>query len=462
MNKYLELWTDIKKIYRRRTSDDIKKIQSKTLTVFSAQPTTREHDYQDDGFRIPFQRDRDRILWSHSLKRLANKCQVFPVGSDDHIRRRLTHSIEVMQLASTISNSFGLDRSLTEAGAFAHDIGHTPFGHAGESALNASLNDINPIFGGFNHYEHGVDVTRYLEDVYLSPASGGIHGLNLTFETLECILKHTYHREDNPLGQKELIESSKHKDILQDETCHLEGQAIRISDKISYLISDLEDGISMGVFDVDNIMKCRFFHRPPIDMRPYKGKDLYEHFISQRRAILKVIMEDILVETDRKLSKLKDLKDARKEREFTVDFSPTLKSEIVEIWNNLQKGILHKDTRVIKSNMNSAKIISKLLILYTVYTQLVEKRFLESHNELLKTKYWNFYFDKIRRDKVGISKEKLSPFFFEKMIGVKLEEDGSNYLLGLWNLITSKDYVASLTDTSATSEYQTHFGLTET
>jgi dGTPase len=93
-----------------------------------------------------------------------------------------------MQLASTIATSFGLERDLTEAGALVHDVGHTPFGHAGEYALDRILNEIDPRLGGFNHYEHGVDVVRWLEDVYRSPGVGGFPGLNLTKETVECIL----------------------------------------------------------------------------------------------------------------------------------------------------------------------------------------------------------------------------------------------------------------------------------
>ena len=92
-----------------------------------------------DAFRLGFQRDRDRVLWSVALKRLSNKTQLFPGATDDHLRRRLTHSIEVMQLASTIATSFGLERDLREAGALVHDVGHTPFGHAGEYAFDRIL-----------------------------------------------------------------------------------------------------------------------------------------------------------------------------------------------------------------------------------------------------------------------------------------------------------------------------------
>src|SRR5262249_18499567 len=158
---------------------------------------------------------------------------------DDHLRRRLSHSVEVMQLAATIARAFGLDPDLTEAGALAHDLGHTPFGHAGEHALNSLLDELEPALGGFNHYEHGGDVVRWLEDVYQSPGAGGFPGLNLTPETAECIFKHTYHRSGHPIGQAELFAKSKHVD-LGDTFSHLEGQAVRIADKISYLISDLE------------------------------------------------------------------------------------------------------------------------------------------------------------------------------------------------------------------------------
>jgi dGTPase len=113
-------------------------------------------------------------------------------------------------------------------------LGHAPFGHAGEYALNVILNEISPKLNGFNHYEHGADVVRWLEDAYVSPGIGGFPGLNLTRDTVECILKHTYYREGNELGQTEVLGRSKHRDI-DDTSGSLEAQSVRFADKLSYL-----------------------------------------------------------------------------------------------------------------------------------------------------------------------------------------------------------------------------------
>lgn len=458
VDKHLLIWKDNVLSSYRKTPEQILRTQSECQSELATTPTDREHEFKSDGYRIEFQRDRDRILWSHSLKRLANKCQVFPVQSDDNIRRRLSHSIEVMQLASTICISFGLDRDLTEAGALVHDIGHTPFGHAGEYALSKTLNDIVEEFGGFNHYEHGVDVVRWLEDVYKSTSAGGFPGLNLTKETIECIIKHTYFRNNQPLSQTTLINNSKHKDLLDDTNCHLEGQAIRIADKVSYLISDLEDGIRMGVFKLEHFKQCKFFDRPPIDMSPAPGDTLYEHFISQRRSILKVIMEDILNYTDKKLSELKTIDCVRKSSEYAVDFSPNVKAEITEIWRKLQSAILHKDSRVIAANMRATKIISNLLYLFALYPQLVESKFRKSHDKLKDSNYVKFYTNKVG-DTLGIPKRLLSPYSYEKIIGSDVKSQGDNFNIPTYNLILAKDYVASLTDTSALNEYNKHLGI---
>jgi len=454
-NECLELWPISPTTQRRRGPDELKEHRSSYVSILAAKPTGRVYPYQDDGFRLDFQRDRDRILWSHALKRLANKTQLFPIDSDDHLRRRLSHSIEVSQLASTITSSFGLDRDLTEAGAMVHDIGHTPFGHAGEFALDKVLNEIDPNFGGFNHYEHGVDTVRWLENVYRSPGVGGFPGLNLTKETTECIIKHTYHRGNEKWGQTWLIEHSKHSDI-DDTSCHLEGQAVRIADKISYLISDLEDGIRMGIITYEELMKCRLFEHPPIDMLPSLGESLYDRFVSQRRAILKVIMEDILNSTDFRLRTIHNIdEDVRMTREYIVAYSDVLGTEIGEVWDRLQAGRLHKHQAVVSEYGRAARIVRDLLLLFASTPALVEPIFRKSHESLYNPRcdYIGWYVSRVG-EKVGIPKQILSKYSYEYNIGMRLEEQGDKWLIPIENLVLAKDYVASLTDTTAVSEHR--------
>jgi dGTPase len=458
LDSALKIWQDEQETFQRRQPYVLDKLRSQYLSKLAAQATGRIYEFQGDGFRIDFQRDRDRILWSHSLTRLAGKTQLFPVKSDDHLRRRLAHSIEVMQLASTISIAFGLDRDLTEAGALAHDIGHTPFGHAGEYALNKALDELDTRLGGFNHYEHGVDVVRWLEDAYQSAGAGGFPGLNLTFETTECIFKHTFYRgEEISIGQRSLSNSTKYRDFMNDVSCHLEGQAVRIADKISYLISDLEDGIRLGIISLDNLLNCKFFERAPIDIIPSPSESLYDRFISQRRAILKVIMEDVLSATDRRLARISSLNDIRTQFEYLVNHSIELQEDMDEIWNKLQVGILHNDSAVKAENARAARIVRDLFILYSVTPHLIETRFKDAYDSLLNSQYIKWYLDKVGPE-VGIPKKNLSRFAYEHIIGTTPRSQGDNWMISTLNIILAKDYVASLTDTRAFQEHNKHFG----
>lgn len=455
----LKLWEQPSTPYLRRTPEKLFEHRKKYISDYAANPSNRGQAFTSDEFRLEFQRDRDRVLWSHSLKRLANKTQVFPTDSDDRLRRRLAHCIEVMQLASTIAVSFGLDRDLTEAGALAHDLGHTPFGHAGEFSLNQTLDEIDTRVGGFNHYEHGLDVVSWLEDIYRSPGADEIYGLNLTPETKECIIKHTFHRGNEAIGQNTLIQNSKHKDI-DSRSCHLEGQAVRAADKTSYLISDLEDGIRMGVIGLEDLRKCKLFDRPPIDLSIARNETLFDRFLSQRRAILKILMEDILTATDNRLRPLKNLDEIRNLEQYTVDHSDIIKSELTEIWEKLQVALLHKESKVIAANMRAANVIRDLLILFTLQPELVERRFQRSHEGLIKTDYMKWYYDKLGEN-IGIPKRFFSERSYDHIIGTNLRSQGDNYLIPVWNLVLAKDYVAGLTDEGAYREHKEHIGHIE-
>lgn len=454
--EHLNIWSEEGTTTKRRDDKELNDKRKSYLSGFAEHPSNRKYNHNSDGFRLEFQRDRDRILWSHALKRLSNKTQMFPVKSDDHLRRRLSHSVEVMQLASTIAVSFGLDRDLTEAGALAHDLGHTPFGHAGEHAINNVLNDIDIQFNGFNHYEHGVDVVSWLEDVYQSPGAGGIPGLNLSPEVIECIFKHTYYRGAEPVGQFTLSKKTKHQDLRNDVSCHLEGQAVRIADKLSYLVSDLEDGCRMNLIKYDDLLKCRLFQRPPIDIVPAIDESLYERFVSQRRAILKVLMEDILTATDKRLITISNRNDVRKEYNYLVDFSPEIAVDVKEIWTKLQAGILHKDPTVRSSNERAARIIRDLLIFYCVAPHLVDEKFRSAHAKLEKTDYIKWYIKNVGQT-VGLPKRLISAFAYEHAISSSLRPQGDNYIVDIKNIIQAKDFVASLTDTKAIDEHRKNY-----
>jgi dGTPase len=182
---------------------------------------------QTGDLRLPFQRDRDRITHSKTFRRLKHKTQVFLAPTGDHYRTRLTHVLEVSQIARTIASALCLNEALTEAIALAHDLGHTPFGHAGE----ATLNELHP--GGFRHYVHSLRVVDFIEN------EG--KGLNLTFEVRNGIVRHSKGRND----------------ILPNETSELavtlEGQVVRLADIIAYVNHDLDDAIRAGILRLSDL-----------------------------------------------------------------------------------------------------------------------------------------------------------------------------------------------------------------
>ncbi len=412
----------------------------------------REHDEPEDRFRGKFyHRDRDRILWSSGLRRLSNKTQLFPVAYDDDLRQRLAHSIEVFQLASTIGTSFGLDGVLIEAGALAHDIGHTPFGHAGENALNNLLNLVSEQLGGFNHYEHGVDVLRYLEGPYYVSPTTSFTGLNLTPEISECVLKHTYCHQGDPksFASEVLLARSKHHDWIKPGYCHLEGQAVRAADKISYLISDIEDGIRLGALSHFDLLSCRFFHRPPLDFSPRPGLPLSQQFLDQRRWALKLLMEDILQASNKRLARFtsKSVQSIRSADGYTIQHSEEMLADMGEIWTKLQAGRLHKDGRVIAANLHAARIVSELMIAYSILPDLIEHRFREEHARLNKSKYMDFYLHKVGK-KVKFRPGLFSFLPIHLMIDLK-HTAGTDREADTENLVLAKDYVAALSDSRA-------------
>ncbi len=197
----------------------------------------RLHPEEESTFRSCFQRDRDRIIHCSAFRRLKHKTQVFVEHEGDHFRTRLTHSIEVAQVARTIAGALDLNQELTEAVALAHDLGHTPFGHTGEDALHALMAP----HGGFDHNAQAIKIVTSLERHY-----AGFDGLNLTWETLEAIAKH-----NGPLPGPlpyALADYNAHHDLELDTHASAEAQVAALSDDIAYNNHDLMDGLRAGLF----------------------------------------------------------------------------------------------------------------------------------------------------------------------------------------------------------------------
>ena len=211
--------------------------------VTEATSRGRAHHEDKPAYRSPFQRDRDRIIHSAAFRRLEYKTQVFVNHEGDMFRTRLTHSIEVAQIARTIARALGLNEDLVEAIALAHDLGHTPFGHAGQDALNTCMRE----HGGFEHNLQSLRVVTELEERYAS-----FSGLNLTFETREGILKRcsrTNARRLGVLGER----------FLTGGQPSLEAQIANLADEIAYNNHDVDDGLRAGLLDIDTLTSAALF-----------------------------------------------------------------------------------------------------------------------------------------------------------------------------------------------------------
>ncbi len=433
-----------------RTPNEIIKTQKKGLSVFAIVSNNRLNEENSDGFRPPFSRDRDRLIWSSGLKRLADKTQLFPSIEDDDVRRRLTHTLEVQQLALTIGTSLGLNLDLIEASALAHDIGHTPFGHAGEHAIDKLLKEIHSDINGFNHYEHGLDVLSFLESPYANDPYKHFFGLNVSIEVLEAVLKHTYNHSGSEFSSVELLRKSKHKKYIPTGYCHLEGQAVRIADKISYLISDIEDGLRLGAITIFDLVKCQLFHISPLFFDNNSSENVMSQFLRQRRSLIKLLMEDAITSSTLRISQkiIKSPENCRKANEYIINHSKEMSQAVEEIWNNLQESKLFKNRKVLNSNLLAAKIVSELVILFTLIPELIESEFREDYMKLYNSEYYKFYKDKLGKH-ITIKAEMLNFIPFHLLIGTiyPAYEDINN--IPLFDLLRSKDYVASLSDYKA-------------
>ena len=305
------------------------------------------------NLRTDFQRDRDRIIHSTAFRRLKHKTQVFVNTSGDHFRTRITHSLEVAQIAKTLSKFFNLNEDLCETLSLAHDLGHTPFGHAGEEALNKCMKKS----GGFDHNIQTLRIILFLENRYYE-----FKGLNLTLETLDGLLKHNGPIKNITKYNKILGKNYFKNKISFMLSPSLEAQIASISDDIAYNSHDLEDGLKSNLFklkDLENI--------PVLKKIIFKHKKNYKKFsidliIRQIvREIINEMVKDIINTTQKNIIKLeiKNLTDVYKCKKNIVSFSNQMKLFDKKIKSFLRKKMYYH--KKVKANTNKGKrIIVKL------------------------------------------------------------------------------------------------------
>jgi len=239
----------------------------------------RRYPEPEHAYRSCFERDRDRIIHARAFRRLEYKTQVFPNYEGDHFRTRLTHTIEVAQIARTVAAALRLNQTLAEAIALAHDLGHPPFGHAGEEELDALLADS----GGFEHNRHSLRIVEELEERY-----AGFPGLNLSYEVREGIVKHTTRYDRFRHGETQLFRPE-----LQPL---LEAQIIDWVDEIAYNVHDIDDGVEAHILSVDGLVEAvPVFARLYAEQgRRYPQADKRQRFNETIRALLDLLVTDLI------------------------------------------------------------------------------------------------------------------------------------------------------------------------
>ena len=306
--------------------------------------------------RNDFQRDRDRIIHSTAFRRLKHKTQVFVNTSGDHFRTRITHSLEVSQIARTLSKFFNLNEDLSETLSLAHDLGHTPFGHAGEEALNDCMKN----YGGFDHNIQTLRIITILENRYYN-----FNGLNLTLETLDGLIKH-----NGPVNNKTKFDTILGKNFFKNkikflDNTSLEGQIAAISDDIAYNSHDLEDGLKSNLFKLNDLKNIPVLNKIISKHRSKFTKYSADLIVRQIiRDIINEMVKDVIKTTEKniKTNKIKNLKGVYSSEKKIVCFSYKMKRFDLEIKKFLkEKMYFHKNVK--KKTNYGKKIIKKLFLI---------------------------------------------------------------------------------------------------
>jgi len=317
--------------------------------------------------RTPFQRDRDRIIHSTAFRRLAHKTQVFVHHEGDHFRTRLTHTIEVAQIARTLAKGLGLDEDLAEAVALGHDLGHTPFGHTGEDALDSCM----AAFGGFDHNAQALRIVTRLERRY-----AGFDGLNLSYETLEGLAKHNGPILDlagRPFGRyrargvPEAVEQLECTHGLElSRYASLEAQAAAIADDIAYNAHDIDDGLRAGLFDLEAVRRVAFV-RSLLDeveaLHPGLERPRVIHELGRR--LITRFIEDGLVESHARIvrSGVGSLEDVRGAGQALIGFSAEFGTADADIKRFLFAS-MYRHPHVTRVREKADKIVRRLFAAY--------------------------------------------------------------------------------------------------
>ncbi|GGX58158.1 deoxyguanosinetriphosphate triphosphohydrolase-like protein [Litorimonas cladophorae] len=343
------------------------------LAIYASDPNTargRAIEQRSASERSPFQRDKDRIIHSSAFRRLKGKTQVFVAHEGDYYRTRLTHSLEVSQIARSIARVLGLDEDLAECLALAHDLGHPPFGHSGEYALAACMKP----YGGFDHNAQTLRIVTHLEGRYAE-----FDGLNLTWETLEGIAKHNGPLITKETGVKDLpwaMTAIPNWEALELSTfAGPEAQVAALADDIAYNNHDLDDGLSAGLFSVEDVCEVPFVGEMFADVRR-RYPDISESRLIHEavRDMIGYMVADVLEETRRRLKAAnpQSANEIRNLDHAVVAFSDDFRAKEKPLRDFLFQN-MYKHYKVNRMMSTAGRVVRELFELFIVEPELLPK-----------------------------------------------------------------------------------------
>ena len=329
------------------------------LAPFASLPSLsrgRYHREAESPTRSCYQRDRDRIIHSAAFRRLKHKTQVFVQYEGDYYRTRLTHSLEVAQIARSIARVLAVDEDLAEALSLAHDLGHTPFGHAGEEALNAAAADI----GGFDHNAHALRLLTTLEHRYAS-----FDGLNLTWETLEGLVKHNgppLRPGSAALRPGPVAEFDRLWPLDLSTWPGMEAQIAAIADDIAYVNHDIDDALRAGLFSVDDLVRAPLAGPMAKNVTSRFGALELGRFIGETvHRLISALIDDLLTETRARLALARPERpaDIRHLDSAIVSLSPAMAENLLELKEFLQEH-MYRHPRVMARTAIAKEVVAGL------------------------------------------------------------------------------------------------------
>ncbi|HBF12668.1 MAG TPA: deoxyguanosinetriphosphate triphosphohydrolase [Deltaproteobacteria bacterium] len=351
------------------TRQEFEKIEEQIMApyaVSSGRSEGRIYPEKEHAYRTCFQRDRDRVIHSRAFRRLEYKTQVFVNHEGDYYRTRLTHSLEVAQIARSIARSLRLNEDLAEGVSLAHDLGHTPFGHSGEHVMSRLMKE----FGGFEHNKQSFRVVTLLEDRYpLFP------GLNLTYEFLEGITKH---RSEYDLPEGGIFERKGYPT--------LEAQLCNFADEIAYNNHDIDDGLKSGMISLEQLKDVEIWqtHFEPI-CKKMATHPVQMQILQCVRALINFQVTDLITETLRNIEKLKikNLDDVKVKAKNCVSFSEKVQKQNQELKRFLLQN-LYRHYRVIRMADKAERIITELFKAYVKNPKIIPPDFLNHYVSIKK------------------------------------------------------------------------------